>query len=87
MSSYDVFPSGYAKVAVELGIFGFGLLCALFSTLRKNSFYKYIFTFTLMIPFIGGNLLQPYLWVYIVLLNSTPREGMIFERNNAEERL
>ena len=80
MSAYDVFPSGYAKVAVELGIFGFGLLCALFSTLRKNSFYKYIFAFVLMIPFIGGNLLQPYLWVLVALLNSSPREWLIYER-------
>lgn len=81
ISTYSVFPSGYAKIAVEFGITGLVLLLILFSLLRKNSFYKYIFVFMLMIPFIGGNLLQPYLWIFIALLNCTPREGFICERN------
>lgn len=72
--------SGYGKVATELGGLGLIGIVLLFMTLRKNSFYKYIFAFVLMIPFIGGNLLQPYLWVLVALLNSSPREWLIYER-------
>lgn len=72
--------SGYGKIAVELGLFGVILLVILFLTLRKNSFYKYIFTYMAMLLFIGGNLLHPTFWVYVILLNNDPHEEYIIEK-------
>lgn len=68
--TFSTVASGYAKIGIDLGIFGLILLFVLMSTLNKKSIEcRYIFIFVLCINFVGGNLLQCYFWVYMALLN------------------
>lgn len=61
--------SGYAKLGVELGIFGLliFLLMILSNTRKKNI---YLITFLLLINFLGGNLLQTYFWIFAIFLKN-----------------
>lgn len=68
--TFSTMASGYAKIGVELGFFGLLLLTGLlFSLNKKDTANKYIFVFVLCINFVGGNLLQSYFWVFVMLLN------------------
>lgn len=69
-ATFYTMASGYAKIGVELGLPGLILLfCLMFSVNRKGVGGKYIFIFALCINFVGGNLLQNYFWIFIMLLN------------------
>lgn len=69
-STFSTMASGYAKIGVELGLPGLILLfCLMFSVNRKDVGSKYIFVFALCINFVGGNLLQNYFWIFMMLLN------------------
>lgn len=69
-STFSTMASGYAKIGVELGLPGLVLLfCLMFSVNHKEIYNKYIFVFVLCINIVGGNLLQNYFWIFIMLLN------------------
>lgn len=68
--TFSTMASGYAKIGVELGLLGLILLFVLMYTVRqKETGCKYIFVFMLCINFVGGNLLQNYFWIFVMLLN------------------
>ncbi len=60
--------SGFAKIGIELGIPGLTLLLYLIHRCKNKEFY-YIYLFMVLINFIGGNLLQPYFWTFMLLFN------------------
>ncbi len=69
-STFSTMASGYAKIGVELGLIGLILLFALMYTVKhKDASCRYIFVFMLCINFVGGNLLQNYFWIFVMLLN------------------
>lgn len=62
--------SGYAKLGVELGIFGLLLFLIMILSNKKNR-NIYFISFLLLINFIGGNLLNPFFWSFAIFFKST----------------
>lgn len=65
--------SGYAKMGIELGVFGLALLIYCIHKC-KNERFKYFFVFIVMMNFMGGCLLNTYFWGLMILFN--------FEKNS-----
>lgn len=63
-----VLSSGYAKMGVELGLLGFLFLFYIqFKTRKKDNLL--LFLFIIILNFVGGNLLQPYFWAFLLYNN------------------